>query len=362
MTPDQALADAANLVRHLQVDLGCGPRGSKEYCPVVVVGGSYPGFLSFLMRLRYPDLIDISYAASAPVKFYAQQVDQFAYYDVIAKSAERSLPGCPARVREALDDVSTLILQSDSVEEPLASIGVCGDLPEYIADMTTLKQELEMVVGYSFAGLNMQNYPPTNTTGLYAACETFSDSSLSSFEKVSKFLLTVNDSSGCFDMKSQVPSGSYGTISSGDWSGVGTGDSGEMWDFQTCSLLVEQIGFNNMFPDREWTFDWLNDHCEKRFGLQPSPKYLSEMYGFHDVKASGATKVIFTNGLNDGWVVGSITETLSDDLIAFNFPNGAHHSDLSHNAPGDNDTLDIQQGHKDVANLIGKWLKEVTVH
>ena len=364
MTPSQALADAVNLVKHLQKDVGCGPRGTAGYCPVVAVGGSYPGFLSFLMRLRYPSVVDMSYAASAPVLFYAQQVEQHAYYDVVAKSADRSLPGCSGMVRKALDDVAELVSESDDVQQPLARIGVCGNLPGYITDTTTLKEELMMVVGYSFAGLNMANYPPTNSTGLHAACQTFADSSLSSFEKVSQFLLTVNDSGeGCFDMNSQLPSGSFGTISSGDWSGVGTGDSGEMWDFQTCSLLVEQIGYSNMFPDREWTFDWLNEHCEKRFGLTPSPTYLSEMFGFRDVKTSGASKVIFTNGLNDGWVVGSITETLAEgDLVAFNFPNGAHHSDLSHSMPGPDDTPDVQQGHKDVEKLIGKWLKEITVH
>ena len=78
---------------------------------------------------------------------------------------------------------------------------------------------------------------------------------------------------------------------------------------------------------------------------------------------TGVTNVLFTNGLNDGWAVGSVTETLSEErnLIALNFPNGAHHSDLSHSDPGPNDTADIQQGHKDIADILEKWLKEIVV-
>jgi hypothetical protein len=46
LTPAQALADAVRLIKHKQEELGCGPRGSPDYCPVMTVGGSYPGFLS----------------------------------------------------------------------------------------------------------------------------------------------------------------------------------------------------------------------------------------------------------------------------------------------------------------------------
>ena len=42
-----------------------------------------------------------------------------------------------------------------------------------------------------------------------------------------------------------------------------------------------------------------------------------------------------------------------------NFPNGAHHSDLSHSDPGPNDTEDIQEGHEKIAALIGEWLIEI---
>lgn len=45
-----------------------------------------------------------------------------------------------------------------------------------------------------------------------------------------------------------------------------------MWDFETCTLLVERIGTNNvsdMFPARNWTLDWMTQHCNDRFGVTP---------------------------------------------------------------------------------------------
>ena len=75
MTPLQALSDAKHLVQSKQSELKCSTnKSSPDYCPVIVIGGSYPGFLSFSMRLLHSDVIDASYTASAPIRFYAQQV------------------------------------------------------------------------------------------------------------------------------------------------------------------------------------------------------------------------------------------------------------------------------------------------
>jgi len=371
MTPLQALADAKRLVKAKQKELGCTERGTPNYCPVFVIGGSYPGFLSFSMRLLHGDVIDASYAASAPIRFYAQQIDQYDYYELITKSAERSLAGCAANVRDALADVSQKILSSPSVDDIASKIGVCPGpkIPEYSASsVSNFQEEIMMVIGYTFANYNMGNYPPDDTTDLYKTCLMFGDE-LSAAEKVKTLLLNLTgdeDAAECFDMNSQLPAGPNATITSGDWSGVGTGGDGSMWDFQTCSMLVETIGFSgsrDMFPPREWTMDWLTQHCGDRFDVEPKPLEYAREWGFDDImQNTNVTRVLFTNGLNDGWAVGSILESLDEgerQLIAMNFPNGAHHSDLSHETPGPNDTEDIQQGHKDVIELFHKWLADI---
>ena len=56
------------------------------------------------LRLRYPGVVDGAYAASAPMLFYAQRVDQYAYYQRVTDSAERAVPGCA--------DVRTVVSQT----------------------------------------------------------------------------------------------------------------------------------------------------------------------------------------------------------------------------------------------------------
>lgn len=370
--PQQALADAANFLQHMRRQLDCSETDPTKYCPVITIGGSYPGFLSAMMRLRYPGVVDIGYSASAPMKFYSQEIgSQFDYYQVITNSAEKSVEGCSAAVRNSV----RALHQLKSIGEVLESLWICYGLPDYLieGDLDLLLQEIDMIVMYTFANLNMGNYPPDNdavTTKLRSACREIKDLE-SQNDPVGAIRLLLHDyavktdAPACFDMNTQVPAGRNGTISGGDWSGCGAGTDGQSWDFQTCTFLVEQIGTNgqtDMFHPRNWTWSWLGDHCAARFGVQPQPRALADLWGFDSrnlVSRTGASRIIFTNGLNDGWSVGGITEDLSDDVIALNIPNGAHHSDLSHDPPNKNDTDDVTEARAKALDYIKKWLEEI---
>jgi pimeloyl-ACP methyl ester carboxylesterase len=380
LTAPQALEDAIAFIQAKQEELGCSGKNGQPRCPVVTVGGSYPAWLAAMMRLRYPAVVDIAYAASAPMHFYAQTVDQYAYYRVITESAERASPGCPAAVRTML--ASTL---ATATKDEIVSKLLCLPLPEYLqnGDLELLVNEVSMVFTYSWANLNMANYPPPNT-GLLAACQmiqsvapldpwnallnflsSYAASSLESMMRTSgQQYDEVGSSAGCYNISTQLPSGANATITGGDWSGDGTGLDGSSWDFETCTLLVEAIGMNNvsdMFLPREWSYDWLSQHCMDRFGVVPQPRALADMWGFdEDVLPSITSHIIFTSGLNDGWSAGGIVRNLSNTILAFNMPNGAHHSDLSHLWPSSSDTQDVYTTRNIVADLIAQWLEEIT--
>ena len=168
----------------------------------------------------------------------------------------------------------------------------------------------------------------------------------------------------CYNISSQLPSGVNGTISCGDWSGCGSGDNGASWDFETCTRLVQQIGMSgitDMMLPREWSFEWMDVHCQSRFSLVPRPFELAELWGLSSNRLAKLTsRIIFTNGLNDGWSAGGILVNLSDTLVAFNMPNGAHHSDLSGLWPGDpRNTPDVEAVYEKVAVTIEAWLAEL---
>jgi pimeloyl-ACP methyl ester carboxylesterase len=364
MTPEQAMLDAVHLLQHFQYHLlGCSvERGDANYCPVITVGGSYPGFLSAMMRVVHPDVVDMAYAASAPMGFYSQTVNQDDYYNLITRVSEKSSTGCVQAVRSTL--VHDLYPMFSGIKSPsdiaavASRLNICpGSVPPYIADGATFYAEIMMVVGYTFANYNMANYPPDESTSLFRACRVFQNSTLDPSARLATFL----GEESCFNLSSQLPSGKNASISSGDWSGVGTGNDGSMWDFQTCTLLVEHIGFSeeSMFPVRPWKMEWMINHCKARFGVEVQPYELVRRWKFNDLVGAGVTNILFTNGLNDGWSVGGIKTNLSDTLLAINFENGAHHSDLSGQGPSNKDTSDVRLGFAKIKAILQQWLSEI---
>jgi hypothetical protein len=274
--------------------------------------------------------------------------------------ANETRAGCAEDVRKALFEVQVKIMRD---EFDNADLGICEySIPDYIEFEEQLVNELMMVIGYTFANDNMANYPPGNETRLYKTCEIFACTKSSSLEKVKNFLLArLAKGKTCWDMSAQLPTGDNATITSGDWSGVGTGTDGESWDFQTCTREVEHIGFSewSMFPDRPWSLDWLNDHCMTRFGVVPDPHGMVRQWGFDKLAENKVSRIVFTNGLKDGWSVGGFKSDLSESLPVINFPNGAHHSDLTGQGPSDADSEDIKEGFKTITGIIEKWLNEI---
>lgn len=358
--PRQALADAVRLIRHEQRASGCGSRGSPDYCPVVTIGGSYQGFLSVLMRTVYPDVVDIGYGSSAPLHIWSHTVSDEAFFDKVTAVAEASSPGCAQAVKEALTDFQKTLLASDrKTGDEAVDIGVCLEtIPNYINNPGILQQEVVMVIAEHFAENNMDYYPPGPDQDLVQGCQIFQNDGLSLYEKISSFLRMREGFEECFDLVSELPPGPDGTISASDWSGVGGDHSGYIWDFQSCTLIPEcGFGPNSMFPPRQWTLTWLTEHCQRRFGYTPHLSALVAVFGFEDL--SNDSYIIFTNGNNDGWSVASVTANVSETIVTFNLPNGAHRSDLTHNGPTDQDTPDIVDVRNRIEELMEEWLDEI---
>ena len=381
LTPQQAMADMVRLAKHFKEELGCSKytRNSEKYCPVVTVGGSYPGFLSAMFRLVYPDFVDISYASSAPLKLYDQSTSQDVYYEIVTKAAEHASKGCANAVRDTLEDASSLILKAKSVKEAVKSMNMCVDsIPDYIDNLKTLKDDVMMAIGFSFADYDMDFYPPGKDSGMYKGCQVFQHKHYKPLEKVGKFFELVGlnpefekeyptllgeEDTPCFDLSIFLPDGENARVTTSDWSGSGGGNDGKMWDFQLCTLVVDPIGFSSksMFPKRKWTYEALTDYCQGRYGkkVTPQPFALVDDMHFDDLIAAGASRILFTNGLQDMWSGGSYLENVSDSILALNFENGAHHSDLSHVGPSDKDTDDIRLGFVQITNILAGWLDEI---
>lgn len=372
LTPDQALLDFLQLIQYTRQELGCSDdRTSRQYCPVVTFGGSYPGFLSSMLRFVYPDYIDIAYASGAPLHLYAQTVGTNAYYDKVTESARLVSPQCPDAIRSTMTLATEEILASrESLSVPQAAklLGLCHkSIPHYMKDVNTLVSEaIVYLVPAIFADFNMAFYPPGPDTALGRACKIFEDNKKTPLERMTKFFELRGQveygekKPSCFDLMLELPSGHHARIMGSDWSGSGGGPDGEIWEFQCCKDLVIQTSYSeeSMFVPRNWTAEWITGHCQDRFpGIPYEPTRMLNQWGFNDL--SQASRILFANGLNDGWSVTSVTETDNPSLAVINFPNGAHHSELSGKWPNPQDTDDIVAGYDTIATILGQWLKEI---
>jgi pimeloyl-ACP methyl ester carboxylesterase len=387
LSPSQAMKDLVRLVKHKQYELGCSPdKDSASYCPVVTIGGSYPGFLSAMLRLVHPDAVDIAYASSAPILLYSQSADPEWYYEKVTRVADNASPGCATAVKKVLIQVHADLNiprntanQVGLISELALSIGVCPDtVPEYIvANPHVFADEILMVVNSRFADMNMDYYPPSIDTDLVSACKLFQNPTLIHMDKVRQFLETLMEDeaqaglekleNSCYDLMWQLPAGPNATISGSDWSGMGPGKVAWIWDFQCCTLMPP-VGFSeqSMFPSRPWTLEWLTDHCTRRFDVTPVMGGLvHDLFGpnfssFDHILSSGkASKIIFTNGLNDGWSVASILQNKSDTVQVINMESGAHHSELTHGGPSPKDPADVQLAHARIKHLLELWLADI---
>jgi hypothetical protein len=218
------MKDMVQLTKHVRdTELkSCSPdRDSPDYCPIVTVGASYPGFLSFLLRIVHGDFVDISYASSAPLYMYARQDDQYIYYDIVTSAADRISPGCSQAVRTTMDEMVATIDSIDTVKEAAKIMGICTDsIPKYITTPAMLREAIIQLASYAFADYDSTCYPPGPQTDMYKACSIFQKDELDTEETLSVFFHKMlleqeqedSDFDSCFDLSSQLPDGPNSTL------------------------------------------------------------------------------------------------------------------------------------------------------
>ena len=73
------------------------------------------------LRLKYPTVVDMALAASAPIKLDSVGlVDPLKYYRIVTDAAEKIMPGCTAAVRRAF-----AALRAASPSEAQEALGLC---------------------------------------------------------------------------------------------------------------------------------------------------------------------------------------------------------------------------------------------
>jgi hypothetical protein len=367
-SPQQAVEDFAQAAQWIRKELGCSfDKSSDLYCPVVTVAGSYPGFLSAMLRVMHPEIIDIAYATSAPIYLYGHEHANEVYYDYVTMVADAAVPGCAAAVKQGVVEFHDWAVASEtgSMHQKAKEVKICAKgIPRYITESGSLElwwTEVNEIITSHFAEANMGYYPPGPATEFERACHIFMKEGDSMQEKIGNFLTMRSEwrAPGCFDMHSELPVGRKATISASDWSGMGDGINAYMWEHISCQLLPHLTqSEQSMFYPREWTLTWTAQHCKERFDMDIDPDRLRNYFGFEDL--TGVEHLLFINHINDGWSATSVTVPPPfSGIEVINVVDGAHCSDFR--GPGNTDTPAMNAAHEQIQATIEKWLNEIKV-
>uniref|UniRef100_A0A8C8U9J4 Lysosomal Pro-X carboxypeptidase n=1 Tax=Peromyscus maniculatus bairdii TaxID=230844 RepID=A0A8C8U9J4_PERMB len=280
LTSEQALADFAELIRHLKRTV---PGADGQ--PVIAIGGSYGGVLAAWFRMKYPHLVVGALAASAPIWQFEELT--------------------PCGVNLNSEDIQRL---KDWLSETWVNLAM---------------------VNYPYPANFLKPLPswPVKEVCQYLTNPYMSDSLL--VQNIYQALNVYYNYSGqtrCNNI-SETTIGNLGS---------------RVWGYQTCTEIILPFctnGVDDMFEARSWDLDKYSDDCYKQWGVRPRPSWVTTLYGGKDIRSH--SNIIFSNGDLDPWSGGGVTEDLSDTLVAVNIPDGAHHLDLRPSTETDPPSLQL---------------------
>lgn len=110
-----------------------------------------------------------------------------------------------------------------------------------------------------------------------------------------------------------------------------------------------------MWPPHLYSLQKDADYCKDKFDMTMDEQYLEKEFALSDL--TDVTRLVLTNGLNDGWYPTSYETSVSDGVVVLTMENGAHHSDLTHQLQAD--TTDVERVHTQISELIESWLQEI---
>ena len=106
LSADQAMADFTVFLRYYKTQvLKCVD------CPVILFGGSYGGMLASWMRMKYPNMVDGAWAASAPILYFNDVTPQEAFYQIVSFdfNSVAAAPKCGAVIKEGFKRMDSWI-------------------------------------------------------------------------------------------------------------------------------------------------------------------------------------------------------------------------------------------------------------
>ncbi|XP_006098535.1 lysosomal Pro-X carboxypeptidase isoform X1 [Myotis lucifugus] len=319
LTSEQALADFAELIKHLKRTIP-----GAENQPFIALGGSYGGMLAAWFRMKYPHIVVGALAASAPIWQFEDIVPCGVFMKIVTKDFKRSGPNCSESIQRSWDAINRLTRNGTGLDWLSEALHLCTPLKN-AHDV----QHLKDWISETWVNLAMVDYPyesnflqPLPAWPIKVVCQYLKNPNLSDKKLLQNIFQALNvyyNYSGqarCLNM-SETSTSSLGTLG---------------WSYQACTEIVMPFctnGIDDMFEPHPWDLKAFSDECFKQWGVKPRPSWITSMYGGKNI--SSHTNIIFSNGDLDPWSGGGVTKNITNTLVAIIIPEGAHHLDLRAN-------------------------------
>mmetsp|Transcript_34639 Transcript_34639/g.95784 ORF Transcript_34639/g.95784 Transcript_34639/m.95784 type:complete len:645 (-) Transcript_34639:195-2129(-) len=333
LSVEQMLRDFVLVITHIR-DTYC----PSWECPTVAFGGSMAGTLAAMLRMKFPEVIDMSLASSAPLLGYpSAKVDKFAWYQRVTNTWQEVSgdPGCADLVRQSW--------------EPLWS--TCGSY----AYGNFSKMLIDKAQYHS--------YPPTPYHlwgSIKDRCER-AKSKKSQGGSPYEVALVLCPECSCHSPPAPAP---LAAVQSQAEEAVG-GQENPGWDYIACTEIVHPMaanGVTDFFPQWSWTPEDHDRQCLKDWGIEAqwSAKWLPEVFGFFHLPQirRGATKIIFSYGTFDAWAVFNISDAdISSDLPVLVIKGGDHTADMLGSQADDSEEMLTIRGKEQ--RILTNWINDI---
>ncbi|XP_037043766.1 putative serine protease K12H4.7 isoform X2 [Bradysia coprophila] len=342
LTPQQALADTAHFVSHIQATI---PGASRS--PFILVGGHYSASLAVWFRQAYPHLALGVWASSAPLP----SVVDFDQFKVATGAAFRNVGGdsCYDAMDLGFDRVQEMV-DADQWDELTEAFYLCDPLePEDLPHLFSIVAEI-----YAIQPQFSDEYTMEQT------CATIEEAG-STVESIAHVILAFIDPAAgqCFNID-------YDDIIENErrteWDAPAVLSGYRQWTYQLCS----QIGWfhTSTSPDQpfgdNFGVDLYHAGCQAVFGERFTEERLENNSDRFNTLFGGlnpdVTNAVFVYGQHDPWsVIGRRTD-LNGDAVAIVIEGATMGKDLGPATYVDSDA--VAEAKEQIEEIIRGWLSE----
>jgi serine protease 16 len=345
LSSEQALGDIASF--HSAMSEEFGLTASNKW---VSFGGSYPGMMAAMARLRYPHLFHAAVSSSSPLQ---AQVEMYEYNNVVGDSmAAEDVGGsetCLAAIADGHVAVGSLLETLAGRAELEEMFNICA--PGALENAANREQ----FAGDGVVYLPVQSNDPScayDYCNIAKICTLMADEAAGTPLERLVALHKAQSGGACTPVNRDLTLRALANPK----------DSGRSWYYQTCTewgyYMTCLEGSRCPYVQGLHKLDSDYEMCEVAFGINASTVddnivFANAMYGGDDIQG---TRILYPNGQIDPWHSLGVLTPPNDQSPVMMVTAASHHFWTHASKPTDD--AFIVQARQDIWDQVGAWLKE----